>query len=109
MSKFKLPTICLAVTLLMSTGGQALAAVTGGDTFKTKCAACHGADGSGSTPLGQHMKIRDLRSADVQSQTDEALTAIVTTGQKAMPAFSKSLDAEKIKGLVAFIRSIAAK
>ena len=55
------------------------------------------------------MNVRDLRSADVQAQTTEAIGAIITKGQKAMPAFGKSLSAEQIKDVVGYIRSIAAK
>jgi cytochrome c6 len=99
----------VAGLLLLAGGGQAFAFTAGSDTFKAKCALCHGQDGAGSTPLGQRMKVRDLRSADVQKQSTEALTAIVAKGQKAMPGFSKSLDAEKIDEVVSFIRSIAAK
>ena len=70
---------------------------------------CHAADGSGATPVGKRMNVRDLRSADVQAQTTEAIGAIITKGQKAMPAFGKSLSAEQIKDVVGYIRSIAAK
>ena len=49
--------------------------------FKSKCAACHGADGSGNTPAGKSMKIRDFHSAEVQKQTDAELTEIITTGK----------------------------
>jgi cytochrome c6 len=100
----------LSITALLLAGaGQAVAFTAGSDTFKAKCAACHGQDGAGNTPLGQRMKLRDLRSADVQEQSTETLTAIVTNGQKAMPAFGNTLDANKINELVSFIRSIAAK
>jgi len=99
----------VAALLLVTGAGQAFAFTAAADTFKAKCAVCHGQDGAGNTPLGQRMKLRDLRSAEVQKQSTEALTAIVANGQKAMPAFGKTLDAETINNLVSFIRSIAAK
>ncbi len=80
---------------------------SGADTFKAKCAMCHGPDGAGNTPMGQRLKIRDLRSPDVQKQSDADLTAIITNGKSPMPAYGKSLSAAEIRGLVAFIRSIA--
>jgi cytochrome c6 len=86
-----------------------LIAFTGADTFKAKCVVCHGQDGAGKTPLGERMKVRDLRSADVQKQTTEAITGIITKGQKAMPAFGKSLTGEQIEDVVGFVRSIASK
>jgi mono/diheme cytochrome c family protein len=84
--------------------GPALAA--GEDTFKAKCAACHGADGSGATPMGKKFKLRDLRSADVQKQSDEDLQTVIAKGKPPMPAFEKTLDAANIQELVAYIRSI---
>ena len=85
------------------------APASGADTFKAKCATCHGPDGSGNTPMGQRMKVRDLRSADVQKQTDEELTAIITTGKPPMPGYGKLLPSDDIHQLVAYLRSIAAK
>jgi mono/diheme cytochrome c family protein len=59
--------------------------------------------------MGQNMKIRDLRSPQVQGQTDDQLVAIISNGKPPMPAYGKTLAAGDIQQLVAFIRSIAAK
>ena len=77
--------------------------------FKTKCAACHGADGKGETPMGKANKLRDLSSADVQKQSDDELATIITAGKGKMPAYGKSLKPEQVKELVAYIRSLAKK
>jgi mono/diheme cytochrome c family protein len=82
---------------------------SGADTFKAKCAMCHGPDGSGNTPMGQKMKVHDLRSPEVQKQTDDELAAIITNGKPPMPAYGKTLAAGDIQQLVAYIRSIATK
>ena len=72
--------------------------------FKAKCVACHGADASGNTPMGKNLKIRDLRSAEVQGQSDAQLFNIISDGKGKMPAYGKSLSQEQIHLLVAFIR-----
>lgn len=74
--------------------------------FKTKCAGCHGADGKGETAMGKTLKLRDLGSADVQKQSDDELTTIVSAGKNKMPAYGKSLSADQVKGLVGFVRSL---
>lgn len=74
--------------------------------FKTKCAACHGADGKGETAIGKANKLRDLGSADVQKQTDDELSGVIANGKGKMPAYSKSLKADQIKDLVAYIRTL---
>ena len=85
-------------------------AADGAAIFKAKCAGCHSADGSGQTAMGAKMKIRDLRSADVQKQTDADLTAMIATGgkqNKPTHSFkSKGLTDADISALVTFIRSI---
>jgi len=38
---------------------------SGSDIFKTRCAVCHGVDGSGHTTEGKKLKTPDLRSDEV--------------------------------------------
>jgi cytochrome c6 len=95
----------LLAALLMSVGPAS--AQTGESTFKTKCAACHGADGKGATAVGKSLKIRDLSSPDVQKQSDAELTAIIANGKGSMPAYKSSLTGDQIKQLVSYIRQLA--
>lgn len=81
----------------------------GAALYKTKCAACHGADGKGDTSVGKTNKIRDLSSAGVQQQSEADLTAVITGGKGKMPAYGKSLKPEQVKDLVAYIRSLGKK
>lgn len=81
----------------------------GASQFKAKCSVCHGADGSGNTAVGKSMKLHDLGSADVQKQTDEQLTGIITNGKGGMPAYKDKLTGDQIKQIVAFIRTLAKK
>jgi cytochrome c6 len=97
--------VALAVGFVFSATVRA----DGAGDFKAKCAMCHGADGTGSTPTGVALKVRDLGSSDVQTQTDAQLTDIVTNGKGKMPAYKGKLTDDQIKGLVAFIRSFAKK
>jgi mono/diheme cytochrome c family protein len=99
----------LAAAVLLLLGAPLHAQGDGAALFKTKCAACHGADGSGDTAMGKTLKIRDLRSADVQKQTDAQLTEITTNGKGKMPAYKGKLTDEQIKQLVAVIRDLAKK
>ena len=51
-----------------------------GATFRTKCAMCHGQDGSGST-VGKSMNVPDLRSPAVQKLPDAQLAQIISDGK----------------------------
>jgi len=77
--------------------------------YKTKCAACHGADGKGDTTVGKKLGARDLNSAEVQKQSDAQLTEVVTKGRNKMPAYEGKLSKEQIAQLVAYIREIGKK
>ncbi len=86
--------------------GSPLRAQTGGEAlYRTKCAACHGTDGKGETAMGKANKLRDFGSPDVQKQSDDELTGIITNGKAKMPAYGKSLKPEQIKDLVGYIRT----
>jgi mono/diheme cytochrome c family protein len=78
--------------------------------FKSKCALCHAPDGSGSSAMGKQLGANDLRSDEVQKQTDAQLTESITNGKgKKMPAYKDKLTGEQIKGLVGYIRDLAKK
>ena len=81
----------------------------GAALYKAKCQLCHGANGAGDTPSGKSMKVRDLRSAEVQKQTDVELTKVIAGGRNKMPPYGKQLSTADIEALIAFIRTLKAK
>jgi mono/diheme cytochrome c family protein len=84
----------------------ALYAGDGAATYKAKCAMCHGPDGAGQTTMGKNLKLRDLRSADVQKQTDAQLVKMITDGKGKMPAYKGKVTPADIDAVVAFIRTL---
>jgi len=77
--------------------------------YKSKCAMCHGPDGSGNTPTGKAMKVTDLRSDEVQKKTDAQLIESTTNGKGKMTAFKGKLTDAQIKDLVKYVRELAKK
>jgi|SRR6516162_1593955 cytochrome c6 len=98
------PLLAVAL-LLLATPGRSQG--DGATMFKSKCAACHGADGKADTTMGKALKIRDLGSQPVQSQPDAQLTEIVTKGKNKMPPFGEKLSNEQVTELVAYVRGLA--
>ena len=80
----------------------------GSATFRTKCAMCHGQDGSGSE-VGKSMHVPDLRSPAVQKLPDAQLAEIISDGKGGMPSFKSSLSEGQVHSLVAHIRSLHGK
>ena len=99
-------TLCIVIAApsAFAGGGSDGAAI-----YKAKCAMCHGPDGAGQTPMGKNMKLRDLRSADVQKQTDAELVKWIADGKGKMPGYKDKLTDEEIKALVAHMRAFAKK
>lgn len=77
--------------------------------FTSKCAACHGKDAVGKTPMGLKLNLRDLHSAEVQKHSDAEFKQIITKGKAKMPGYETKLSKEQIDTLVAYVRNLAKK
>ena len=77
--------------------------------YKANCDLCHGADGSGDTGPGKAFHAKDLRSDEVQKQSDAALSEVITKGRGKMPAFGAKIKPDEVTKLVAYIRALPNK
>ena len=77
--------------------------------YKRQCASCHGPDGAGKTGAGKAFKVRDLRSPEVQSQSDDELFNAIAKGKSKMPAYAQKLGEADIHALVKYIRTLGKK
>lgn len=103
MKRIVLITLCILIAAPAAFAGGG---PDGAATYKAKCAMCHGPDGAGQTTMGKNMKLRDLRAAEVQKQTDAELVKWIADGKGKMPGYKAKLSAADIDALVGFIRSI---
>ena len=99
----------LAVAVLLMMVAPAALADDSAALYKTKCAVCHSADGSGDSAMGKKTGAHDFRSPEIQKMTDAQLTEITVKGKNKMPGYDKKLTADEIKGLVAYIRELMKK
>jgi len=102
----------LMVLLFLLLGAAAACAQNEGEArFQSDCARCHNRNGDGKTAAGAKMRIPDLRSAEVQSLSDDQLYQTIANGarHKQYPhAFlSKGMHEGDIRKLVAHIRKLA--
>src|SRR4051795_11826502 len=103
-------TIAAMITLFMLASTVTFAAAPGApEIFKAKCASCHGPDGAGATAIAKAMKVRDLRSAEVQKQSDADLQKVISDGKGKMPAYKDKLSVADVSSLVAYIRGLPKK
>lgn len=80
------------------------AADTAADTFKSKCAMCHGENGAGKG------KVPALSGAAAQGKSDADLKGTIEKGTKTangmMPPYGSKLPADEVDALVKYIRSL---
>jgi mono/diheme cytochrome c family protein len=89
-----------------ASGATGAAAATPPDLYRANCASCHGADGSGNTPAGKQLGVRDLRSGEVRGMSDAQLRNVIANGKGKMPGFGKKLGGDQINQLVARVRQM---
>ncbi|MGA9041237.1 MAG: cytochrome c [Terriglobales bacterium] len=91
--------------LVLSTAAQAQSDPA--KIFASNCTLCHAANGSGDSPTGRAMHAKDLRSDEVQKQSDAALIEVITKGRGKMPVFGAKIKPDDVVKLVAYIRQLA--
>jgi mono/diheme cytochrome c family protein len=84
-----------------------VSAQSGQDLYKTKCQACHAADGSGDTPAGKKLNAQPFGTADFKKQSDEQLFTTIKNGKNKLPPYSGKLTDDQIKDLVKYIRTLS--
>ena len=81
-------------------------AAAGKTAFSSKCAACHGQDGKGQTPMAQAFQADlNLTSKKAQALKDSEITDIIKNGKGKMPKPPGVTDAD-IPNLIAYIRTL---
>jgi mono/diheme cytochrome c family protein len=98
-----------AVAILAATSMTTAFAQAGADTYKAKCAMCHGADGLGATPAGKAMGAKPFNAPEYAKASDADLIAATKNGKGKMPAFTGKLTDGQIKDAVAYIRTLEKK
>ena len=82
-------------------------AAKGEKLFATKCKSCHGAQGQGNPAIAKSLKVefRDLKSAEVQKQSDAELKKLAIGGHgKKKPL--KTVTPAELDDVVAFLRKM---
>jgi mono/diheme cytochrome c family protein len=103
--KLVLVIVAIAVALFLIVPSLSWAADDGAALYKTKCAACHGADLAGKPAA----KAPSLISDEAKKTSDADLTDAIANGGKAkkpMHAYAnKGMSEDQIKMVVSYIRA----
>jgi mono/diheme cytochrome c family protein len=77
--------------------------------YASKCAVCHGNDGSANTAKGKELKVRDLRSPEFKKMPDAKVMEVMLKGKGKMEGYEKTLGKEKVAQLLAYCRELSNK
>jgi cytochrome c6 len=104
----KSATRTIAVVLVAFFAGlTSFAQAPGADTFKAKCAMCHGDDGLGNTAVGKALGVQSYKSPEVLKLTNAELTAIIKNGKNnKMPAFNGQITDPQLKDVLRYIHKL---
>jgi cytochrome c5 len=101
--------ILFALVLVLFTAPTAVLADVGID-YKTKCAACHGANANLLPKTARLLNVDPKKLALRTSQMNkEEMIAIIEKGKDKMPSFEKDLTKDKVNALVDFLMSLRKK
>jgi mono/diheme cytochrome c family protein len=90
-----------AVAVLALTASAAMAQA-GADTYKSKCAMCHGVDGLAQTGAGKAMHVPAVK----EFKAGDDLIAITKSGKGKMPSYTGKLTDDQIKDVVGYMKSL---
>jgi len=96
----------VAVLILAGAATWATDTKAGKATYDQACKSCHGVDGTPSAAIAKMMKveIKDLKSAEVQGLSNDAMEKVVTEGKgKMMPV--KSVSGAALDNVVAYVKT----
>jgi mono/diheme cytochrome c family protein len=100
-TKLMMLVMTIAVGLFILIPNLSWAADDGASLYKTKCAACHGADAVGKPAA----KIPSLVSDELKKKSDDEFAKSVTDTAK-HPGTVKSLAPDQVKMIVTYVRSL---
>jgi mono/diheme cytochrome c family protein len=84
----------------------AFAQAPGADTYKAKCAMCHGADGLATTPIAKMKKVLSFKDPAMLKAPDAQFFASTKNGKGTMKGYNGILTDQQIKDVIAYIRSL---
>jgi mono/diheme cytochrome c family protein len=97
----------VAVIFLAATLAEpAFAQAPGADTYKAKCAMCHGADGLATSPMAKNMKVLSFKAPAMMKASDAQFIASTKNGKGTMKGYSGRLTDAQIKDVIAYVRTL---
>ena len=104
----KIGSVCLLG--IVSAGFVSATEIDAKGLWDRHCKKCHGEDGTGQTPIGKKLELKDYTdAASLAELSDEELFEMTKGGVEGtkMKGYSMKLSDEEIHALVSYIRAMA--
>jgi cytochrome c6 len=92
-----------ALAIVATMAMPLFAAADGAALYKTKCAACHGADGAKAMPA---MGVKQVNTPAVKAMGAAGVSSIISKGQGKMQAFAGKLTDEEISEVAKYVLTL---
>ena len=77
--------------------------------YASKCAVCHGNDGTANTAKGKELKVRNFTSDEFKKMPDAKALDVMLKGKGKMEGYEKTLGKEKLEQLLTYCRELSNK
>jgi mono/diheme cytochrome c family protein len=94
-----------ALTLALAFAGSMAYAEDGASLYKTKCASCHGANGTPNPGMAKMMGIKPANDPAVKKLSEAQVAAIVKGGKGKMKPVA-GLNDGQVKAVVAYYKGL---
>jgi mono/diheme cytochrome c family protein len=96
---------CLALAAMISLAGSVSFAEDGAALYKSKCAMCHGAQGTPNPGIAKAMGVKPTSDPSIQALTVAQVTAAIKNGKGKMKPVA-GLSDEQVKSVAAFFKTL---
>jgi mono/diheme cytochrome c family protein len=100
----------LTLCVLIAFATPAMALADGGLDYKSKCAACHGANANLLPKTARMLKVDPRKLAlKASMMSRDEMIAITEKGKDKMPGFAKELSKDQITAVIDYVMSLKKK
>jgi cytochrome c6 len=93
--------IVVALAVLFAASAASAQGAAPAEIFAKRCAACHGKEGKGDTPMAQKLGARDISALKA---SEAEIAEVIANGKGKMTSFKGKMTDEEIKSVAKFVK-----
>jgi cytochrome c6 len=93
--------IVVALAVLFAATAASAQGAAPAEIFAKRCAACHGKEGKGDTPMAQKLGAKDISALKA---SEAEIVEVIANGKGKMTSFKGKMTDEEIKSVAKFVK-----